>query len=353
MDRLVTLVYDDLRRIARQQLRARSGQTLDTTALVHELYLKLVDQSRASWQDRQHFFAVSALVEEGPVIDPGSRVGPYEVDSLIGEGGMGRVLKARDVRLRRDVALKVLDVGEAGGHQAERFGREARAASALNHPHIATIYDIGQTEALAYIAMELVDGESLKQRLDRGPLALDEALLVAVQVADGLAAAHAKGIVHRDLKPGNIMLDADGLAKIVDFGLAKFEGTPADGGESTGGTIHQAPLETIADPLTATGLVFGTVTYMSPEQARGATVDYRSDLFSFGSLLYEIMSGERRFARPSDAETVAAILKDDPVPLDSTVPAPLRWAIDRCLQKEPGDRYESTRDPPTRSARSR
>jgi serine/threonine protein kinase/class 3 adenylate cyclase len=273
--------------------------------------------------------------DDGP--GPGSKLGPYEIVALLGEGGMGRVFRARDTRLQREVALKVLDRRSRVDAQVERFGREARSASALNHPNIVTIYDIGGDENVSYIAMECIDGESLREKLSRGPLQIDEVLALAEQVAAGLAAAHARDIVHRDLKPANVMVTRDGTAKIVDFGLAKRDARAQ----------KDAPGHTRTDPLTLEGVVFGTVGYMSPEQARGEPLDYRSDLFSFGALLYEMLTGTRAFARPSTAEVLAAILKEPARPISEAqpdTPPSLQWAIERCLKKDPKERYESTRD---------
>jgi tetratricopeptide (TPR) repeat protein/class 3 adenylate cyclase len=287
----------------------------------------------ALWND-----LAATLAGDAPVIGPGARLGPYEVVALVGEGGMGRVYRARDPRLARDVALKVLHAPRDGSLGNERFGREARAASALNHPNIVTIYDIGDAGGVAFIAMEYLDGGSVRERLAEGRPTLDEALDLAGQIANGLAAAHARGVVHRDVKPGNIMLTAEGSAKIVDFGLAKLEVRTASPGSGGGRAL---------EPLTAAGAVFGTAAYMSPEQATGRPADYRSDLFSFGVMLYELVTGQRPFERASAAETVAAILKEQPPPasaLNPLVPPPLEWAIDRCLAKDAANRYESTRD---------
>ncbi|MCP3979141.1 MAG: tetratricopeptide repeat protein [bacterium] len=275
-------------------------------------------------------------LRESPALPAGSRLGPYEIVALIGEGGAGQVYRATDVRLRRAVAVKVLARDRWGPDQEKRFGREARAASALNHPGIVTIYDVGQADGASYIAMELVDGESLRERMDRTPLDLGEALSVACRVAEALSIAHAKGIAHRDLKPGNIMLTSQGEAKIVDFGLAKVG---VDAGADATFTENE--------PHTAEGTVFGTVGYMAPEQARGAATDHRADMFSFGAILYEMLTGRRAFGRASHAETIAAILKEEPAPIapqNTEVPVPLHWAVERCLRKDPAERYDSTRD---------
>ncbi len=270
---------------------------------------------------------------------PGTKLGSYEVVSRLGAGGMGEVFRARDLKLERDVALKVLPAEFAGNpERLRRFEREARSASALNHPHIVTVYDIGQSDSSSYIAMELVDGRTLRDLLSSGLLPMKKALHIAGQVADGLAKAHSAGIVHRDLKPENVMVTRDGFAKILDFGLAK-----ATAAESQSG----ADSPTLPSSSTIAGMVVGTAGYMSPEQARGAAVDFRSDQFSFGSVLYEMITGERAFRRDSAAQTLTAIIEDEPRPigeLNPKAPAPLRWIVERCLAKDAEERYASTRD---------
>ncbi len=264
----------------------------------------------------------------------GSKLGPYEILAPLGAGGMGEVYRARDGRLGREVALKILPPAFAGdaGRQA-RFEQEARAAAALNHPNIVGVFDIGQAEGAFYIVSELVSGETLASLIERGPVPTKRLLDIAAQIADGMAAAHAARITHRDLKPANIMIAEDGRAKILDFGLARQAATPGAGPDATA-TIHQ----------TSAGMIVGTVNYMSPEQARGKEVDYRSDQFSFGLILYEMATAKRAFERPESVQVMSAILTDEPPPLDAKIPAPLRWAIERCLAKEPRDRYESSRD---------
>ncbi len=268
----------------------------------------------------------------------GAHLGQYVIRSLIGSGGMGEVYLAHDTRLDRRVALKLLPAELA--HDAERlrrFEREARSASALNHPAIVAVYDLGQAESRTYISMELVEGQTLRQILQAGPMTPRRALQVAAPIADGLAKAHEAGIVHRDLKPENLMVSNDGFAKILDFGLAKLVG---DAGVAEG-------LQTVSVHQTSPGTVMGTVAYMSPEQASGGAADNRSDQFSFGLVLYELLTGQRAFSRPTAAETMSAIIRDDPTPLgqlNPTVPAPVRWIVDRCLAKAPADRYGSTRD---------
>jgi serine/threonine protein kinase/tetratricopeptide (TPR) repeat protein len=273
-----------------------------------------------------------------PAVGPGSRLGPYEVIAPLGAGGMGDVFRARDLRLGREVAVKVLPV-ELAAHpdRVRRFEQEARAASALNHPHILTVHDVGTVDSRLYIVTELVEGRTLRDLLAAGPLPLRRALELAVQIASGLAKAHAAGIVHRDLKPENVMVTPDGFVKILDFGLAKL----AAGEEDS--PAAPAPAESI----THTNAVLGTVGYMSPEQARGDPVDVRADQFSFGAVLYEMLAGRRAFRRPTPVGTLTAILHDEPEPVARLVPglpSELTWMVERCLAKHPEGRYASTRD---------
>ena len=249
----------------------------------------------------------------------GDKLGPYEILTRLGAGGMGEVWKARDTRLDRIVAVKI-----SQGNFDERFEREARAIAALNHPNICQLYDVGPN----YLVMEFVEGSPIA-RADGIRKLLD----LGVQIADGLAAAHAGGILHRDLKPDNILVTREGRVKILDFGLAKsITSRPAENATLTIG---------ITDP----GTVVGTVNYMSPEQARGAVnLAPQSDQFSFGVVLYELATGKRAFQRGSAAETMTAIIREDAEPLPGNVPAPLRWVIERLLAKEPSERYDSTRD---------
>jgi len=269
----------------------------------------------------------------------GTRLGPYEVLAPLGAGGMGEVYRARDIRLGREVALKVLPAEVSSDpERLRRFEREARSASALNHPSIVTVYEFGRADSLSYISMELVEGQTLRELLSSGPSPVKKALSMACQVADGLARAHAAGIVHRDLKPENVMVSRDGLIKILDFGLAKL--TEPEGGP--GGESRTASLVG-----TEAGVVLGTVGYMSPEQAAGKPVDFRSDQFSFGSILYELATGKRAFQKGSAVQTLSAIIQDDPKPVGEVnpqTPAPLSWIVERCLAKDPEDRYASTRD---------
>jgi serine/threonine protein kinase len=269
-----------------------------------------------------------------------TRLGPYEVLDLLGSGGMGEVYRARDTRLHRDVALKVLPASlSSDPARLKRFETEARSASALNHPNIVTIYEVGQSDTTSFIVMELVDGRSLREMLHAGSLPLRKLFGVAAQIADGLAKAHASGIVHRDLKPENVMVTRDGFAKILDFGLAKLTHT-----DSHKGQTEQLPTMPGA---TEPHLVMGTAGYMSPEQAMGQRVDFRSDQFSFGAVLYEMATGKPAFDRPTNPETLAAIIREEPEPigaLNAKVPAQLRWIVERCLAKDPKDRYAATED---------
>src|SRR6266508_3895523 len=288
-------------------------------------------------------------------VSAGSKLGPYEVLAPLGAGGMGEVYRAKDARLGRDVALKVLptDVGRDADRRS-RFEQEARAASALAHPNIVTVYDVGESDSTVWIAMELVEGRTVRDLLASGPLPARRALEIGTQVAEGLAAAHAAGIVHRDLKPENLILSRDGYVKILDFGLAKLtserpldaagrEQAAASGYPMVG--LNQTAISTVLG--TEPGIVMGTVGYMSPEQAAGQPLDFRSDQFSFGSILYEMATGQRAFQRKTGVETLAAILREEPkaiAEVNPTIPAPLRWTIERCLAKEPDERYASTKD---------
>ena len=266
----------------------------------------------------------------------GARLGPFEIVGPIGTGGMGEIYRARDTRLARDVALKVLSVESVSDPvRLERFAQEARAASALNHPNIVTIFEIGDTEEAPYIAMELVDGRTLRAMLAGSPLPVKIALQVAAQLADGLAKAHEAGIVHRDLKPENVMVSKDGFVKILDFGIAKLVGGLQDGDAGPFG--H----------LTETGFVVGTTSYMSPEQAAGKALDGRSDQFALGLILYEMLTGRKAFERATVVQTLSAIIQEDPEPVERInprVPAPLLWILTRLLAKEPEERYAATRD---------
>jgi serine/threonine-protein kinase len=265
----------------------------------------------------------------------GSTISHYRITAKLGEGGMGEVYLAEDTRLERKVALKVLPSEVAADpERLRRFEQEARSASALSHPNIITIHDIGEHGPMPYIAMEFIEGKTLREIVSEGPLPAKKLLHLAPQIAEGLAKAHSAGIVHRDVKPENVMVTNDGYAKILDFGLAKLRPRPCD---------------TDSDAATATmeGTVLGTVGYMSPEQAKGQPVDFRSDQFSLGSMLYEMATARRPFQRDTIPQTLSAIIEDDPEPiagLNPKAPAPLRWIVERCLAKEANERYASTSD---------
>jgi len=271
-------------------------------------------------------------------LTPGTKLGPYEIVSLLGAGGMGEVYRARDSRLKREVAIKVLPQAfSLDADRLRRFEQEALATAALNHPNILAVFDIGTSEGSPYVVSELLEGETLRDRLRGGSLALRKTLDYALQIAHGLAAAHEKGIIHRDLKPDNLFVTKDGRVKILDFGLAKLT-QPEPG-------IHSS-LPTLTHGTEA-GVVMGTAGYMSPEQVRGATVDPRSDIFSFGAILYEMLSGKRAFHRDTAADTMSAILKEDPPDLSETgrnVSPALERIVQHCLEKNPESRFHSASD---------
>src|SRR3954466_9861435 len=268
----------------------------------------------------------------------GSKLGPYEIQSPLGAGGMGEVYRARDTRLNRDVAIKILPASfSADPDRLQRFAQESRAAAALNHPNILSIYDIGEDRGAPYVVSELLEGESLRERLRAGPLSSRKALDYAQQIAKGLAAAHDKGIVHRDLKPENLFITSDGRAKILDFGLAKFTHPETS-------VTDDAPTMQVA---TEAGTVMGTAGYMSPEQVRGKPTDGRSDIFSFGAILYEMLSGKRAFHGDTAADTMSAILKEDPPDLSETnrnISPALERIVQHCLEKNPESRFHSASD---------
>jgi eukaryotic-like serine/threonine-protein kinase len=281
----------------------------------------------------------AALKIEYPGSLVGRRIGPYELLSLLGSGGMGEVYRATDTRLKRFVAIKCLSTDSClDENRLQYFEREARLASALNHPNIVTIYDIGRSEVGPYIAMELVEGKTLRDILADGLLQFKRVLQLSAQIADGLAKAHEAGIVHRDLKPENLMIARDGLVKILDFGLAKLALTQ---------TPEQATPGTVESVESKPGVILGTVGYMSPEQASGLAADFRSDQFSFGTIVYEMLTGKRAFKRATAVETLSAIIHDEPEPIvavSPAVPLNVRWIIERCLAKNVEERYVSTRD---------
>jgi predicted ATPase len=277
---------------------------------------------------------------ETPLLSPstlstGTRFGNYQILERLGAGGMGEVYRARDTRLQREVAIKTLSLEFCSQPEAlSRFEQEARSACALNHPNIVTIYELGNVNGTRYISMELVTGETVRELLASGPIPFRKAVAIAAQIADALAKAHAIGIVHRDLKPENLMVSGNAIAKILDFGLAKL-------------AVDPAPESDASTSITEQGMLLGTVGYMSPEQATGGEVDFHSDQFSFGSVLYEMVTGSPAFRKKTHAETMAAILRDDPGRLGSRMlqaPPPFLWIVERCLSKDPKERYASTHD---------
>src|SRR5215468_1070373 len=272
-------------------------------------------------------------------IDAGTKLGRYEIRSKVGAGGMGEVYSARDTQLGREVAIKVLPSSVAvDKDRLRRFEQEACAASALNHPNILVVHDIATHDGTPYVVSELLEGETLRKRIGGTPLGQRRAIDYALQITNGLAAAHEKGIVHRDLKPDNIFITNDGRLKILDFGLAKL--TQVDGGQ----VQTDIPTRRVdTDP----GVVMGTVGYMSPEQLKGRAVDQRSDIFAFGAILYEMLSGRRAFHGESAAETMSAILKEDPPDLSETnqnISPALERLVNHCLEKNPEARFHSASD---------
>ncbi|PYS62489.1 MAG: hypothetical protein DMF76_08890 [Acidobacteria bacterium] len=273
-------------------------------------------------------------------ISPNTTIAQYTIVSKIGEGGMGEVYRARDTKLGRDVAIKVLPAAfSENSERLRRFEQEAQAAGALNHPNILSIYHIGTHQGAPYIVSELLEGETLRERMVSGALPQRKATDYALQIAQGLAAAHEKGIVHRDIKPDNIFITDDGRVKILDFGLAKL--TSASDGVPSQTEVPTRKVNT--DP----GTVMGTMGYMSPEQLKGQPADHRSDIFSFGAILYEMLSGRRAFRGDSMAETMSAILREDPPDLsetNKTVSPALERVVRHCLEKNPAERFHSARD---------
>jgi serine/threonine protein kinase len=282
--------------------------------------------------------AARMIAQEKPESLLGQQVGSYQIQSLLGAGGMGVVYKGRDLRLNRSVAIKVLPRDKMSDPERKRrFIQEARAASALNHPNIITIHDVGNEGGIDFIVMEYVTGKTLDQRIPRKGMKLNEVLKLAVQMADALVKAHSAGIIHRDLKPTNVMVPDDGLVKVLDFGLAKLTEVSESGEEGTGKLQSQ----------TEEGMIIGTVSYMSPEQAEGKKVDARSDIFSFGAVLYEMVTGRKAFEGDSKLSTLAAIVKQEPKAVSQLVPgtpADLEKIINRCLRKDPERRFHHMED---------
>jgi eukaryotic-like serine/threonine-protein kinase len=284
--------------------------------------------------------ARSSFLQSPPVVGLGKgvRIGDYEIQSLLGAGGMGEVYRARDLRLRRNVAIKVLPAFVLSDPvRLARFEQEAMAATALNHPNILVVYQMGTYEGAPYLVSELLEGETLREQIRRGRVGLRKGSEYAVQMARGLAAAHEKGIVHRDLKPENLFATKDGRVKILDFGLAKLAQPRPSSANSA----------LTAGEQTEPGMVMGTAGYMSPEQVRGQSADHRADIFAFGAILYEILTGRRAFQKPTSAETMAAILNEEPPAITQTtfqIPPALQRVVRRCLEKNPEQRFQSASD---------
>jgi serine/threonine-protein kinase len=272
----------------------------------------------------------------------GRKISHYSVTAKLGEGGMGEVYLATDSRLGRNVALKVLpEVFASDAERMARFEREAQLLASLNHPNIASIYGLEEAEGVRCLVLELVEGPTLAERIAQGPIPLDEALPIARQVAEALEAAHERGVIHRDLKPGNIKVTADGTVKVLDFGLAK-----AFQGEETEQDIAHSP--TMTAMATQAGIILGTAAYMSPEQAKGKPVDQRGDVWAFGVVLFEMLTGKQLYSGETVSETLASVIKDNPTweGLPSDTPAPVRKLLQRCLERDPSAALLGARSPP-------
>ena len=332
--RMTGVFHDALSRAAAERQAFLNEACAGDEALRHEVAAMLAAHESAGEADIPAF----ALSEEMPRVQSGSALGPYRIHTLIGSGGMGQVYRAHDERIGRDVAVKLLPAGcTADADRLRRFEQEARVSGALNHPNVLSLYDVGRFDDRPYLVMELLDGETLRDRVGRGATPPLKACDIAAAIARGLAAAHAKGIVHRDLKPENVMLTRDGRVKILDFGIAKLRNPGPDLEAQTVGTPQ----------LTAANTILGTAGYMSPEQIRGEHVDARTDLFALGAILFELLTGRRAFDRASRRETLNATLHDD-VALPSSVSPHVTPAVERivqrCLEKQPDARFQSASD---------
>ncbi len=329
-----------------QQIREVLEKALELAPGDRSVFLKRACASDQSLRDEVETLLASSddvrssfMQSSAPrvTLAAGTRLGEYEVKSLLGSGGMGEVYRARDSRLGRDVAIKVLPSSlSADGDRLRRFEQEARAAAALNHPNILAVHQMGTHEGAPYLVSELLEGETLREQIKRGRIGVRKAIGYGVQIARGLAAAHEKGIVHRDLKPENLFATKDGRVKILDFGLAKLT-HPA-------GSEDGAPTQTEG---TEAGVVMGTVGYMAPEQVRGQATDHRADIFAFGAILYEMLAGKRAFHKPTSPETMTAILNEDPPGISqitANVPPALQRVVHRCLEKSPEQRFQSASD---------
>ncbi len=298
-----------------------------------------VDALLAAHDDAGSFGATPVFMPaDSPRLEPGTTLGLYRIEALIGAGGMGEVYRARDTRLGRDVAVKVLPPEAADAERQQRFAREAQIIASLNHPNIVTLHSVEQSGDHHFLTMELVEGKTLRDVIPSGGLPVDRLLDIAIPLADAVGAAHARGVVHRDLKPGNVMVTPDGRVKVLDFGLAKLKPAEAISGNGT---------MVAAQEITDDKRVLGTAAYMSPEQAQGHEVDHRSDIFSLGVLLYELAVGQRPFAGGSTALLLSSLLRDTPpavTELRPELPHELGRLIRRCLAKDPNRRYQSAHD---------
>jgi tetratricopeptide (TPR) repeat protein len=330
-----------------QQIRDVLGKALELAPGQRSAYLNQACSSHPSLrQEVETLLAssddvLSSFLQSSTLrvtLTSGTKLGDYEVKSLLGSGGMGEVYRARDSRLGRDVAIKVLpSFLSADSDRLRRFEQEARAAAALNHPNILAVFQMGTYEGAPYLVSELLEGETLREQIKRGHLFLRKAIDYGVQIARGLAAAHEKGIVHRDLKPENLFVTKDGRVKILDFGLAKLS-QPQSSSEHSALTLTEG---------TEPGVVMGTVGYMSPEQVRGQTADHRADVFAFGAILYEMLAEKRAFQKPTSPETMTAILNEDPPGISqitANIPPALQRVVRRCLEKNPEQRFQSASD---------
>src|SRR5262252_7154578 len=345
-EQVETLYHAALERPPDERAAFLAGACADDSGLLREVEALLRHDGAAGSFMQDNALAVAAqalepneLSQTAPQLFPGQSVGAYKILALLGRGGMGVVYRARDERLRREVAIKVLPASFAhDSDRLRRFEQEAHATSALNHQNILTIYDIGAHEGAPFIVAELLEGEELRTQLESGALPAQRALEYAQQITQGLAAAHEKGIVHRDLKPENLFVTKDGRVKILDFGLAKLRPPQPGVVESHAPTQRQ---------LTDPGVVMGTVGYMSPEQVRGQDADSRADIFAFGVILYEMLSGKRPFRGDSSIEMMNAILKEEPAELGETnakVSPQLEKLVRRCLEKQPERRFQTASD---------
>src|SRR5712692_8052078 len=280
-----------------------------------------------------------SAVNQPMALSAGMRLGPYEILSALGAGGMGEVYSARDTRLDRTVAIKVLPEHLSSNPQLrERFDREAKAISSLSHPHICPLYDVGHQDGVDFLVMEFLEGETLAHRLKKGPLPPDQVLQYAIQITDALDTAHRRGVVHRDLKPGNIMLTKAG-AKLLDFGLAKVRAAEAAAGVTA--------LPTQTTPLTGEGTILGTLQYMAPEQLEGVEADARTDIFALGAVIYEMVTGRKAFAGKSQASLISAIMSSEPPTISALqplAPAALDHVVRTCQAKEPDARWQTAHD---------